>query len=86
MVAGRPENYVNIGRNPGLIVVHPVVHQHIAGDIDIGAILIPDAQGGCGVGQGSELPIVIGHRFAIRIGIFDAGVLHHIAPFGGVGG
>ena len=65
----------NVGRNPCLVVVHPVVHQHIAADVNVGEVSEPQAQCGCGLDHCGELEIVIGHRFAVRVWILDAQVI-----------
>ena len=75
VVAGGPENHVNVRSNPGGNVVHAVIHQHIAGYVDVGASRVAVAQGKRRVGHGNPLPVVVGHGFPVPGWVYDAQVL-----------
>ena len=66
LVAVGPDDDVDIGGDAGGGVVPAVVHEHIASGVNVGSLAEVDAQGGYGVGKRHELPIVFGHRFAVR--------------------
>ena len=56
-------------------VVDPVIDQHIACYVDLGAVCEVETQSAHGVGKRVELVIALSQRLTVGIGIMDVGVL-----------
>ena len=80
--AGAAHHDENVGRHPGIVIVHPVIDEQVARHIDVVAVAELVAQGGQGIGNGNELDIIICHRHIIRAGIDDAEVVGHCHGLG----
>ena len=78
MAAGDAEHDENVRGHADVRPVHPVVHQHIADDIDIGAVAEPVAHFGHGFGHRNVLLFAFSHGFAVRGGVDDGEIVDFV--------
>ena len=76
VIAGGPKDGEHIRRHPHIRAVHPVIDQHIAGDINIVPVTVAHAQGGNGVREWNILLVRFGHWFTVRRWVVDGEVVN----------
>ena len=69
------EHDEHIRGHPYSVVVHPVIHQHIAGHIDVAPVAVALPQDMDGFGKRFELQVGFGQGFTIRRGVVDVRVV-----------
>ena len=71
MVTSGAKDDENIGRDPHVVPVHPIIDEQVAADVHVIAFVVADAQRGYGFGQGRVLPVGFGDGFTVGRWVAD---------------
>ena len=72
------EDNENVGGDPNVIAVHPVIDQHIAANVNVIATVVSDAQRGDRFSQRRILPFGFGHGFTVGRWVVDGEIIDFI--------